>query len=90
MLLFFSFYSIIGDWIILVTGYLYYNIDFVFKSSDLLENFPLIILGLLIVALILGVGNKPQEASPYGADMFGGMGAGGYDDYGGGLGGGMA
>jgi DNA-binding XRE family transcriptional regulator len=38
VLLIFSFYSIIGYWIILVAGYLYYNIDFVFKSSEMLAQ----------------------------------------------------
>ncbi|MDO8634439.1 MAG: hypothetical protein Q7K34_04075 [archaeon] len=50
---------------------------FVFSAADPLENFPLMLLALLVIALILGVGNKPEEqaASPFGAgygDPFGG------------------
>lgn len=51
---------------------------FVFSASDSLENFPLMLLALLVVALILGIGNKPEEqpASPFGmggyGDPFGG------------------
>jgi DNA-binding XRE family transcriptional regulator len=38
MLLIFSFYSIIGYEIILVARYLYYNIDCIFKSSEMLAQ----------------------------------------------------
>ncbi len=36
---------------------------FAFGSGDLLSNFPLIIVALLVVGLILGVGGKEQEAA---------------------------
>ncbi|GEM_PF-3570371 len=58
---------------------------FAFGSGDLVSNFPLILVSLLVVGLILGVGNKPEEqqgmlppemGGGYG-DLFGG-GGGGY------------
>lgn len=57
-------------------------IYFAFASDDLFQNFPLVLVGLLVVGLILGIGKKPEQPESY---LPGGLG--GYDDL---LGGGYA
>jgi len=54
-----------------------------FIFPDVKTYGPIILVGLIVIALAFGAGDKPASPQGYPMDMFGDMGGGGYGGYGG-------
>lgn len=63
----------IRSWTTIILLVLTLVILYFLRGADMVDYWPIVVFGMVIVALVLGIKAEPKEPEMYGGDMMGGL-----------------